>query len=163
MRVMARDAGVSISLSEPPVPAQVRSVLEHFGLSKSDLAKILGITRPTLYAWLDGHIEPKSENTMRLYAISSIVEGLAATKSQPLFHAYIERPVSDFPIALIEALSAPSLDVALIRAMVTKIRSMTAERNARIGKDIPKVTQAYSESQDERILEDNLIAIGLED
>jgi DNA-binding XRE family transcriptional regulator len=164
VRVVPRVAGVSILLSEPPVHAQVRSVLEYFGLSKSDLAKILGITRPTLYAWLDGHIEPKSENTRRLVALASIVEGTSEFKGQALFHAYVERPMSGFPVALIEALAAPTLDAALIRTMVARIRAMTTERNARIGTDIPKVKQTgYSESHEEQILEENLIAIGPED
>ena len=67
-------------------------------------------------------------------------------------------------MALIEALATPTLDAALIRTMVAKIRAMTTERNARIGTGIPKVKQTgYSESREEQILEENLIAIGPED
>jgi DNA-binding transcriptional regulator YiaG len=164
IRVVPRETSVAVSPAEPAVHAQVRSVLQYFGLSKSDLAKLLGITRPTLYAWLDGHIEPKSENTRRLVALASLVERSPGSQEQALFHAYLERPISGFPLALIEALAAPTLDTALIRAMVTKIRIMTTERNVRIGKDTSKPKQAgLSEATEERILEENLIAIGPED
>ena len=163
IRVVPRESSVALSIIEPTVRAQVRSVLVYFGLSKSYLAKLLGITRPTLYAWLDGHIEPKSENTRRLVALASLVDRSSESQGQALFHAYLERPISGFPLALIEALAAPTLDTTLIKAMVAKIRAMTAERNTRIGNDTSKAKQTgFSESMEERILEENLIAIGPE-
>ena len=107
VRVAPHDAGVSISSSEPPVHAQVRSVLEYFGLSKSDLAKILGITRPTLYAWLDGHIEPKSENTRRLVALASIVEGTSNSMGKLSFMPTLNAQCPAFPWHLLKLLQPP--------------------------------------------------------
>jgi len=149
--------------SELSVQVQVRLVLGKLGLSKSDLAKILGVTRPTLYAWLDGHIEPKSENASRLAEIASIVNEEEEFKDQPLFHAYIERRISGHPLSLLEALSAPSLDTSLIKAMIAKIRMMTSDRNIRIGKDaLNDSFVAHSGGNEESILAENLIAIGPE-
>jgi transcriptional regulator with XRE-family HTH domain len=153
-----------LSYPELSVQVQVRLVLGKLGLSKSDLAKILGVTRPTLYAWLDGRIEPKSENASRLAAIASIVNEDAGLKDQPLFHAYIERRISGYSLSLLEALSEPSLDTSLIKGMIAKIRMMTSDRNNRIGKGrVDDSFAAPTGANEERILEENLMAIGPED
>lgn len=148
---------------EPSVPSQVRMMLDCFGLSKSDLSKILGITRPALYAWLDEQSEPNVENIRRLHSIYEVIREWPEAEQQPLFHAYIERPVAAFSHSLIEVLSAPDIDTEEVRAMVRVIRSMTAERDARIGKNRPKVEiAAYSKSEQRQILEDNLLAMETE-
>lgn len=161
VRILLPVANAPIPVPEPPIHEQVRSILVYFGLSKSDLAKILGITRPTLYAWLDEKIEPKSDNIVRLFGIYSIMDGSHKANGMSLFHAYVERPVADYSISLIEALSEPDMDVSLIRAMVEKIRAMTEARNSRIGKGEHKIAKAsLSANKDDQILECNLIAIG---
>ena len=148
---------------ESSVPSQVRIMLDCFGLSKSDLSKILGITRPALYAWLDGQSEPNVENIRRLHAIYEVIREWPEAEQQPLSHAYIERPVAGFSHSLIEALPSTDIDAEEVRAMVRVIRSMTAERDARIGKNRPKVEiAAYSKGEQRQILEDNLLAIETE-
>ncbi|WNN90819.1 hypothetical protein [Gloeocapsopsis dulcis] len=63
---------------EPPRAKQtdMRSPAEHvanirdvFAISMSDLASILGVTRPTVYAWLAGQ-EPKGEAVIRIQQLS---------------------------------------------------------------------------------------------
>jgi DNA-binding transcriptional regulator YiaG len=149
---------------EHSVPSQVHMILDSFGLSKSDLAKILGVTRPALYAWLDGKSEPNVENLKRLHAIYSIIKAWPNAKKQPLFHAYIERPVGGNSHSLIELLSASSIDVEQVRALLRVIQSMTAEREIRIGKDRTMVESASNlKDEQEQILEDNLLAITAEE
>jgi len=153
----------TIVYEEPLVPTQVRMILDSFGLSKSDLAKILGITRPALYAWLDGKSEPNIENIKRLHTIYEIIKTWPDSQRQPLFHAYIERPIAENSHSLIELLSASSIDVEEVRAMIRVIQSMTAERDVRIGKDRAKATSTrYSEDEQKQTLEDNLLAIEAE-
>ena len=153
----------AVVYEEPSVPSQVRMMLDWFGLSKSDLSKILGITRPALYAWLDEQSEPNAENIRRLHAIHEVLRDWPEAEKQPLFHAYIERPVAGFPQSLIEALSSTNIDVEEVRTMVRTIRSMTAERDARIGKNRPRVEIMVSSKDEQRqILEDNLLAIETE-
>ena len=148
---------------EPSVPSQVRMILDWFGLSKSDLSKILGITRPALYAWLDEQSEPNVENIRRLHAIYEIIREWPEAEQQPLFHAYIERPVAGFSHSLIETLSSTNIDVEEVRAMIRVIRGMTADRNTRIGKNRPRVEiAAYYKHEQRQILEDNLLAIETE-
>jgi len=150
----------SIVDEEPSVPSQVRMILDSFGLSKSDLAKILGITRPALYAWLDGKSEPNIVNIKRLHAIYDIIKSWPDAQKQPLFHAYIERPIGGNSHSLIELLSAPSIDAEEVRSIIRTIQLMTAERAVRIGKNQAKIEPATdSKGEQGQILEDNLMAI----
>jgi predicted transcriptional regulator len=60
-------------------PAEhVANIRDVFGVSMSDLAVILGVTRPIAYAWLDGN-EPKQEFIItRIRQLSSIADGVRA-------------------------------------------------------------------------------------
>lgn len=67
-----------IHLEPPRVKKQVdvRSPAEHvanirdvFAINMSDLASVLGVTRPTVYAWLAGQ-EPKGEAVRRIQQLS---------------------------------------------------------------------------------------------
>ncbi len=159
-----KDFARTVVYEEPSVPSLVRMILGSFGLSKSDLAKILGITRPALYAWLDGKSEPNVENIKRLKAMYDIIKEWPDTRKQPLFHAYIERPVAGNTQSLIEMLSASSIEVEKVRTIICVIQSMTSERDARIGKNRTKAASAKPfEGEQEQLLEDNLMAIETEE
>jgi transcriptional regulator with XRE-family HTH domain len=60
--------------SDTRAPAEhVANIRDVFGVSMSDLAVILGVTRPTAYAWLEGN-EPKQESITRIRQLSSIAD-----------------------------------------------------------------------------------------
>jgi len=51
-------------------PAEhVANIRDVFAINMSDLASILGVTRPTVYAWLEGQ-EPKGEAVIRIQQLS---------------------------------------------------------------------------------------------
>jgi len=50
--------------------AQVSEIRDVYGLNMSELANILGVTRPTVYAWLNGQ-EPKPESLVHIKRLSS--------------------------------------------------------------------------------------------
>jgi transcriptional regulator with XRE-family HTH domain len=61
-------------------PVDLRSPAEHvanirdvFALNMSDLASVLGVTRPTVYSWQAGQ-EPKGEAVMRIQQLSSAAD-----------------------------------------------------------------------------------------
>ena len=87
---------------EPLAPKKidVRSPAEHvanirdgFAISMSDLATILGITRPTAYAWLKGD-EPKPEAIERIQRLSSIADRVKQMNISRL-DKLVHRPLSD--------------------------------------------------------------------
>ena len=79
--------------SDTRSPAEyVANIRDVFGVSMSDLAVILGVTRPIAYAWLDGN-EPKQESTItRIRQLSSIadrVKGMNIERMDKLIHRKI--------------------------------------------------------------------------
>lgn len=51
-------------------PAEhVANIRDVFAINMSDLASVLGVTRPTVYAWLEGQ-EPKGEAVIRIQQLS---------------------------------------------------------------------------------------------
>jgi len=146
-------------ISEASIPEQLSALQKYFGLSKSDLARILHVTRPALYAWFDGTSEPSAENAQRIKVLCSLVDTAVAENCRPLFHAYIERPVASFTRSLLEALSENHINPEDIHAMTAVIRKMTEERAARISKNRQLEAGVFSEAEQQQILDANLLAI----
>jgi len=142
---------------------QVRLILGFFGFSKSELAKIMAVSRPALYAWLDGESEPARENADRLSALAAIARDFDATPSRPLFHGYIDRPVPGSSRSLLDILQDSPIDPGLLRPIVDRISRMTRDRQRRIENGrTASVPFPPSRETQERNLEDNLSAIGPE-
>lgn len=52
---------------------QVANIRDVFAINMSDLASVLGVTRPTAYAWLEGQ-EPKAEAVIHIQKLSRIAD-----------------------------------------------------------------------------------------
>lgn len=141
------------------IPAQLAAIQQFFGLTKSDLARILHITRPALYAWFDETSEPNAENARRIQSLYALVDTAEAMNRRPLFHAYIERPVASLSRSLLDALSENHINPEEIRTMTTVIRKMTEARDARIRKSRRLEAGIFSETEQGQILDANLLAI----
>jgi hypothetical protein len=120
------------AVEEIPAAEQVRAVLGFFGISKSDLARVLRVTRPTLYAWLDGASEPLEENQARLSVVAGIAERLGGDWPGPLFHGYVERPVKGYSKSLLEMLSDDTPAPEPLFALCRLVKDMTIARDERI-------------------------------
>lgn len=57
------------------VPQQLIGLREMFGLTMTELAQIFNVTRPTVYAWLNGS-EPKEEIKSRICELAKYVQEL---------------------------------------------------------------------------------------
>jgi transcriptional regulator with XRE-family HTH domain len=57
-----------------PVPTAVARVRTALGLNVSELARVLGVERQTVYSWLRGQSQPHKGNLKRLYALSRLVQ-----------------------------------------------------------------------------------------
>lgn len=78
-----------ISLLSPA--EQVANIREVFAISMSDLAAILGVTRPTAYAWLSGQ-EPKHESAKRIQSLSSVADKFRQANI-PRLDKLVSRPI----------------------------------------------------------------------
>ena len=96
--------GNSASIAE-----KLSAIFSFFGLSKSDIARILHVSRPSLYAWLKGQSEPGLENMRTIHKLYSLIEPSETGTWSTIFYGYIEKPFGAFKKSLIGALSEPEL------------------------------------------------------
>lgn len=134
---------------------QVRLILSFYGFSKTELARIIGISRPALYAWLDGTSEPAGENHDKLLQLAQFAHDSNPNPAISLFHGYIDRAIPGYEKSLLEYLSGPLDDKVFISALVQKIYRMTGERRDRLA-TIPKAKYPSELST----LDDNLAYLG---
>lgn len=111
---------------------QVRLILAFYGFTKTQLAQIIGISRPALYAWLDGTSEPESANHDKLSCMAQLAHDVDAEPAFPLFHGYITRPIPGYDKSLIDYMTGTLTDRVLLSRLIKKIADMTVERRDRL-------------------------------
>lgn len=78
------------SVDEIPVLEKIQKVLSFYNLGKSHLCKIAGISRPTLYAWMEDS-ESESEKFIKIEQLYSIVSELNVEENTSIYHGFIDR------------------------------------------------------------------------
>lgn len=119
----------SALLSPDPPRDQLQFIRETLKLNVSDLASVLGVSRPTVYAWLEGD-EPSSENytqIARLKRIADEVHGLAI----PRFEKLLKRPIFQ-GLSFLDKLKASGEEIDY-RALQHLAEKEHAARSARKG------------------------------
>ncbi len=79
----------------------IRSTAEHIAnirdvlaINMSDLATVFAVTRPTIYAWLEGRQEPKPEAVKRIQQLSSAADVFGQANIKRL-DKLLQRPILD--------------------------------------------------------------------
>jgi hypothetical protein len=79
--------------SEPGVVSELLSIVRRaFGGSVADLAAILNVRRPTIYAWMDGKSAPQLKNRARLDEIATLAKYWTRTGRGPATEFLASRP-----------------------------------------------------------------------
>jgi len=130
------------------------------GLGKSDIARILGISRPTLYSWIKGDSEPReNDHPERLRILGELTSEICKESKRPLYHRFIEETLPHQTASILNLLLAERWDLDKLRELLSEARQLTSERDQRLGHVTPiKVNQSKQESN----LLDNSIALNLE-
>jgi transcriptional regulator with XRE-family HTH domain len=149
----------SIDLNAIPFSEHAALVSTALGLGKSDVARILGISRPTLYSWIKGTSEPReNDHPERLRLLGELTRDICQVTTRPLYHRYIEAPLPNQINSIFTLLQAEQWNLPQIRSLLTEARRLTLERDQRLGHDIPvNVSKAKQETN----LLDNSIALNL--
>jgi hypothetical protein len=113
-----------------PVAEQAREVMAALALNKKQMAEVLKVTRPTLYAWLDG-AEPSPENTVLLMTLLRLMDKSGVQGAEPLNARFVRHRVEEDVPALLELLYAEIWDEGRIARSLTEARMLTAQLDAR--------------------------------
>lgn len=112
------------------VADQAREALASLSLNKTQLAEVLGVSRPTLYDWLDGN-EPNAPNAQRLTMLLRLLANAGVTSASPLSPRFLRQSLSEGGTPLLDALSAESIDERLVSSLVREARALGEEAETR--------------------------------
>ncbi len=136
--------------------ARVSSIL---GLGKSQIARLLGVSRVTLYDWIKGEIEPQGRNAERLAALGCLVAEVCRDTERPLYHRFVETPLEGETESIMSLLRCETWDEPRLLVLLKRARGLTSERDQRLG--IGKHRPESGRPDQDSILSDNLISLGL--
>jgi transcriptional regulator with XRE-family HTH domain len=88
---------------------QMQELLAALSLNKTELAKILRVTRPTIYEWFRGKV-PKLANAQRLQALLGLLSRASVSGANPLNARFVRQPIELGAPSLIDLLSEEHLD-----------------------------------------------------
>jgi hypothetical protein len=112
------------------VADQAREVLAALSLNKTQLADVLGVSRPTLYDWLDGK-EPNASNAQRLVTLLRLLTGAGITSASPLSPRFLRQALSEGGTKLLDALSAESIDEQLVLSLMREAKGLGEQAESR--------------------------------
>lgn len=147
---------------DPATPFREHAALAShaLGLGKSQVARILGVSRVTLYDWLKGKREPKEgDNPERLRVLGTLAAEVCTTDQRPIYHRFVEHSLPGQSASILDLLMQPEWDLPRIRTLLHEARRLTIERDQRIAANSPPAKMSDSDRQG--IYIDNLIAFGL--
>ena len=127
------------------VVEQMQELLAALSLNKSQLAKILRVTRPTMYDWFQGK-DPNAANAERLHALLGFLSRASVSGANPLNARFVRQPIDLGAPSLIELLSEDQLDEERVLHTIERVRALGDSASTR-----------------RKTREDRLRALGFED
>ena len=103
-RAMSRFAARSHHISTLPVADQVRELQRALSVNKSELARILRVSRPTVYDWLDDG-QPNAGNVSRIRTLLRLLWESRVTPANPLFPRFVRSALEPGDRPLLDVLS----------------------------------------------------------
>ena len=117
-----------------PIARQVRELQTALSVNKSELARILGVSRPTVYDWLDDG-EPNAANRARIRTLVRLLSESGGSANNPLFPRFVRSAIEPGNQILLEVLSEETIDEATAKNLIRKAKAMgdaiDAEREER--------------------------------
>lgn len=129
------------------------------GLSKSQIAKILGVSRTTLYDWIKGKMEPHGRNAERLTILGNLAAQIRETTERSLYHGFVEKPLPGEADTILSILERDEWDEARLVELFKRASQLTEERSRRVRVGTSNLVTPAGEQ--DTTLDDNLARLGL--
>lgn len=130
---------------------QALEVLAALSLNKTLLAEVLGVSRPTLYDWLEGK-EPNAANAQRLTTLVHLLANAGVTAATSLSPRFVRQPLNDGEPSLLDLLKADALDERRFAKLVKEAKVLEdAAENERLAREARLAALGFEQpSQDQR-------------
>lgn len=116
-------AAPSRHISTRPISGQVRELQAALSITKSELARILRVSRPTVYDWMnDGQPGPK--NVSRIRRLLSILAESRISASNSLFPQFVRSPVEPGGQVLLSLLCEETIAEVTIKNVIRKVKAL---------------------------------------
>ena len=126
--IAIRDADSSFGVAE--AVAEIRSVLS---LQIKELAGVLAVERPTIYAWLRGEAKPQSLNRKKLKLLLGIVGEWKKLSDAPV-GASVRDDLDPDGQSLVDMLRQSDCNITTIRGKMERLsRGQTVQSNKKLG------------------------------
>ena len=106
-----------------PVAEQVQELLAALSLNKSQLAKILRVTRPTIYEWLRGN-RPNPANAKRLSTLLLILDRASVSSLTPLNARFVRQPAESGALSLIDQLVEEQINEDRLVQVIKQVQDL---------------------------------------
>lgn len=109
---------------------QAQEAMATLSLTKSQLAGVLRVSRPTVYEWLGGK-EPSPGNARRLSTVLRLLARAGVSSEAPLNARFVRHAIHERSSSLIELLCTEELDEAQIEKMLREAVALGEEAESR--------------------------------
>jgi transcriptional regulator with XRE-family HTH domain len=114
---------------------QAKEAMAALSLTKSQLAGVLRVSRPTIYEWLSGK-DANPANAARLTAVLRMLARAGITSEAPLNTRFVRHAIDEKNASLLDLLSADELDEKTIEDMLREAATLGNEAESRrIGRE----------------------------
>jgi len=110
---------------------QLMLISAFFGFSKSKLGKIFGVTRQSIYNWLDNN-KSDDEHYEKIQRLADVVLEVDPAPSQPVFHVYVNSIIEGYSKSLLDYLLDSNFNKDTVVGLSKTIYEMSKERWKRI-------------------------------
>ena len=118
------DARLSVDGFEAvSVPDKLKELQAALSLNKSQLARIMRVSRPTIYEWYEGK-DPDATNSERIRTLLRVLKRSAASGAMPLNARFVRQPTGPAEPSLLDLLCEYQLDQARVVRALKRARDL---------------------------------------
>ena len=138
-----------------PIARQVRELQAALSVNKSELARILRVSRPTVYDWLDGG-EPKADNRLRIGTLVGLVSECRVSANNPLVPRFVRSALESGDPSLLELLGEEAIDEVTAKDVIRRAKALGDAMDAWRGEREARLREAGFEEVDDEQRSANL-------